>query len=85
MKWSREIDKGDLTEIKAIALDIKENSKKISMHGKRADAIVKGMLQHSQSGSGVKEPTNINALADECMRLSYHGLECQKTKALVPK
>ncbi len=46
-------------------------------HGKRADAIVKGMLQHSQSGSGAKEPTNINALADEYMRLSYHGLRAK--------
>ena len=47
------------------------------MHGKRADAIVKGMLQHSQSGSGAKESTNINALADECMRLAYHGLRAK--------
>ncbi len=47
------------------------------MHGKRADAIVKGMLQHSQSSSGTKEPTNINALADECMRLAYHGLRAK--------
>ena len=47
------------------------------MHGKRADAIVKGMLQHSQSGSGTKEPTNINALADEYMRLAYHGLRAK--------
>ena len=69
-----EIEKGDLEEIKALATDIEENSKKINMHGKRADAIVKGMLQHSQSGSGTKEPTNINALADEYLRLSYHGL-----------
>ncbi len=71
------IDKGNLAEIKAIALDIKENSKKISMHGKRADAIVKGMLQHSQVGTGTKEPTNINGLADECMRLAYHGLRAK--------
>jgi two-component system, NtrC family, sensor kinase len=70
----QEIEKGDLAEIKAIAVDIEDNSKKINMHGKRADAIVKGMLQHSQSGSGVKEATNINALADEYLRLSYHGL-----------
>jgi two-component system NtrC family sensor kinase len=54
--------------------DIKENENKINLHGKRADAIVKGMLQHSQSGSGAKEPTNINSLADEYLRLSYHGL-----------
>jgi signal transduction histidine kinase len=72
-----EIEKGDLEEIRAIAVDIEENSKKISMHGKRADAIVKGMLQHSQSGSGTKEPTDINVLADECMRLSYHGLRAK--------
>jgi len=71
------IDKGNLAEIKAIALDIKENSKKISMHGKRADAIVKGMLQHSQVDTGTKEPTNINGLADECMRLAYHGLRAK--------
>ena len=69
-----EIAKGDLEEIKAIAIDIEENSKKIGMHGKRADAIVKGMLQHSQSGSGAKEPTNINELADNYMRLAYQGL-----------
>ncbi|MFI5159908.1 MAG: ATP-binding protein [Sphingobacteriales bacterium] len=72
-----EIDKGDLEEIRAIATDIEENSKKINMHGKRADAIVKGMLQHSQTGSGIKEPTDINALAEECMRLAYHGLRAK--------
>ncbi len=76
-EMKEEIEKGDLEEIKAIAGDIEENSKKINMHGKRADAIVKGMLQHSQSGSGVKEPTNINALAAECMRLAYHGLRAK--------
>jgi two-component system NtrC family sensor kinase len=72
-----EIEKGDLAEIKAIALDIKENEKKINMHGKRADGIVKGMLQHSQSSSGKKEPSDINALADEYLRLSYHGLRAK--------
>jgi two-component system, NtrC family, sensor kinase len=54
-----------------------ENEEKISHHGKRADAIVKGMLQHSKTGSGMKEPTNINILADEYMRLSYHGLRAK--------
>jgi two-component system NtrC family sensor kinase len=72
-----EIEKGDLEEIKAIALDIRENEKKINMHGKRADSIVKGMLQHSKASSGTKEPTNINALADEYMRLAYHGLRAK--------
>ncbi len=60
-----------------IADDIKENSEKINHHGKRADAIVKGMLQHSRSSTGVKEPTDINALADEYLRLSYHGLRAK--------
>jgi signal transduction histidine kinase len=60
-----------------IANNIKENEEKIVFHGKRADAIVKGMLQHSRSSSGVKEPTDINALADEYLRLAYHGLRAK--------
>jgi signal transduction histidine kinase/ligand-binding sensor domain-containing protein len=60
-----------------IADDIKENEQKINHHGKRADAIVKGMLQHSRKSSGQKEPTDINALADEYLRLSYHGLRAK--------
>ncbi|MDB5131259.1 MAG: hypothetical protein JWR02_1008 [Mucilaginibacter sp.] len=76
-EMEQEIEKGDLAEIKAIALDIKENEKKINMHGKRADSIVKGMLQHSKASSGDKEATNINALADEYMRLAYHGLRAK--------
>src|SRR4030095_5478903 len=58
----QEADKGNLAEIKAIANDIKENEQKINHHGKRADAIVKGMLQHSRTNIGQKEPTDINAL-----------------------
>ncbi len=57
--------------------DISQNLEKINHHGKRADAIVKGMLQHSRSSSGVKEPTDINALADEYLRLAYHGLRAK--------
>jgi signal transduction histidine kinase len=60
-----------------ILSDIKENEQKINHHGKRADAIVKGMLQHSRASSGKKEPTDINALADEYLRLSYHGLRAK--------
>ena len=56
---------------------LKQNEEKINHHGKRADAIVKGMLQHSRSSSGVKEPTDINALADEYLRLAYHGLRAK--------
>jgi signal transduction histidine kinase len=57
--------------------DIKQNLQKINHHGKRADAIVKGMLQHSRSSSGHREPTDINALCDEYLRLSYHGLRAK--------
>jgi signal transduction histidine kinase len=60
-----------------IADDIKSNEEKINHHGKRADAIVKGMLQHSRSSTGAKEPTDINDLADEYLRLSYHGLRAK--------
>lgn len=72
-----EVDKGNMDEVKAIANDIKENEEKINHHGKRADAIVKGMLQHSRSSSGIKEPTDINALADEYLRLAYHGMRAK--------
>jgi signal transduction histidine kinase len=57
--------------------DISQNLEKINHHGKRADAIVKGMLQHSRNSSGTKEPTDINALVDEYLRLSYHGLRAK--------
>lgn len=70
-------EKGNLDEVKIIAKDIKENSEKINHHGKRADAIVKGMLQHSRSSNSIKEPTNINKLADEYFRLAYHGLRAK--------
>jgi len=73
----QEANKGNMEEVKAIAKDIKENEQKINHHGKRADAIVKGMLQHSRSSSGVKERTDINALADEYLRLAYHGLRAK--------
>ena len=72
-----EISAGNTAEAFAIADNIKDNEKKIIHHGKRADGIVKGMLQHSRSSSGQKEPTDINALADEYLRLSYHGLRAK--------
>ena len=72
-----EMDKGNVDEVKTIAKDIKDNEEKINHHGKRADAIVKGMLQHSRTSSGQKEPTDINALADEYLRLAYHGLRAK--------
>jgi signal transduction histidine kinase len=68
---------GKLAEANKLADDINENEQKIIFHGKRADAIVKGMLQHSRSSNGIKEPTDINALADEYLRLAYHGLRAK--------
>ena len=76
-EMNEEIVKGNFDEVKALAKDVTDNEEKIIFHGKRADAIVKGMLQHSRSSSGVKEPTDINALADEYLRLAYHGLRAK--------
>lgn len=76
-EMASEIKKGSMTEAMEIAEDIKDNLLKINHHGKRADAIVKGMLQHSRSNAGHKEPTDLNALADEYLRLSYHGLRAK--------
>ena len=70
----QELKAGKIDDAISISNDIKENEQKINHHGKRADAIVKGMLQHSQASTGTKQPTNINALADEYLHLSYHGL-----------
>ena len=67
-------DKADANEI---INDLVKNLKKISDHGKRADSIVKGMLQHTRGSAGKKESTDINVLADECLRLSYHGFKAQ--------
>jgi two-component system NtrC family sensor kinase len=72
-----EVKKGNYKEVETIASDIEENEQKILQHGRRADAIVKGMLSHSRSGSGEKEPTDINPLADEYLRLAYHGLRAK--------
>ena len=76
-EMQEEMAKGETEEANAIAADIKQNLEKINYHGKRADGIVKGMLQHSRSGSSVKEPTDINKLADEYLRLAYHGLRAK--------
>src|ERR1022692_485120 len=69
-----EIKNGNTEDALALTADLIQNEEKINHHGKRADGIVKGMLEHSRSRSGQKEPTDLNALADEYMRLSYHGL-----------
>lgn len=72
-----EVEKGNTEEVKAIAKDVQQNLEKILHHGKRAGDIVKGMLQHSRTSSGQKELTDINALADEYLRLAYHGLRAK--------
>jgi signal transduction histidine kinase len=74
---SRQSGEERLKLAEEIAGDIKQNLEKINHHGKRAADIVKGMLQHSRTSSGVKEPTDINALADEYLRLAYHGLRAK--------
>ncbi len=80
-EMNEELAVGNMQMAKEIAADIEQNLEKINHHGKRAADIVKGMLQHSRTSSGVKEPTDINALADEYLRLSYHGLRA-KDKSL---
>ncbi|MFI5158210.1 MAG: ATP-binding protein [Sphingobacteriales bacterium] len=72
-----ELRSGDKDEAISIAEDIKQNLEKIRHHGQRADGIVKGMLQHSRASSNTKEPADINKLADEYLRLAYHGLRAK--------
>jgi hypothetical protein len=71
------IQQGNLPEVNALAGDMQVNMEKIAEHGKRADSIVKGMLQHSRASTGQKEPTDLNALCDEYLRLAYHGLRAK--------
>jgi len=72
-----EIAKGDKQEVELIATDMKQNLEKILKHGKRADAIVKSMLNHSRTSAGKKEPADINALCDEFLKLSFHGMRAK--------
>ena len=72
-----EADKGNMAEVKSIADDVINNEEKINHHGKRADAIVKGMLQHSKQSAGFKEPTDINKLAEEYLGLAFHGIRAK--------
>tara|TARA_R110002073_G_scaffold139232_2_gene289378 strand:+ start:153664 stop:154704 length:1041 start_codon:yes stop_codon:yes gene_type:complete len=76
-EMQEELDNGNLEDVKEIANDVINNLEKITHHGKRADGIVKGMLQHSRSNSGAKEDTDINVLVDEYLRLAYHGLRAK--------
>lgn len=76
-EMKQEISSGNFEEVKLLADDILGNEEKINHHGKRADAIVKGMLQHSRNNTGQREFVDINALADEYLRLSFHGLRAK--------
>lgn len=77
-EMNEEIEEGNIPEAQQIAKDLKQNLEKINQHGKRAGEIVKGMLLHSRSSTGQKEPTDINALTDEYLRLAYHGLRAKE-------
>ena len=77
-EMKHELLTGNLSEATLIANNIQQNEDKINHHGKRADAIVKGMLQHSQSSTGKIEPTDLNALTDEYLRLAYHGYRAKE-------
>lgn len=76
-EMKEELKAGKTDDAMSLADDIKANNEKIAYHGKRADSIVKGMLQHSRSSSGQKELTDLNNLVDECMRLSFHGMRAK--------
>jgi signal transduction histidine kinase len=76
-EMEEEMATGDYDAAQEILNDIKQNLEKITHHGKRADGIVKGMLQHSRKSTADKEPINVNSLADEYLRLAYHGLRAR--------
>jgi|GEM_PF-820868 len=76
-EMKEELKKKNYDEARSIISDIKQNLEKITYHGKRADSIVKGMLQHSRGASGLKQPTDINNLCDEFLRLVYHGFRAK--------
>ena len=76
-EMKEQLEKGNTEDAKAIANEVKMSLEKINHHGKRADGIVKSMLQHSRTNSNKREPTDINALADEYLRLAYHGMRAK--------
>ena len=75
-----ELDRGDPDEANAIAKDLKHNLHKITHHGQRASSIVRGMLEHARSTTGERGPTDLNALADEYLRLAYHGMRAKDSR-----
>ena len=77
-EMEQELNNGNLENSRAVLKEVRGNELKINQHGKRADAIIKGMLQHSRSNSGEKELIDINTLAEEYLRLSYHGFRAKE-------
>ncbi len=78
VEMDAELDRGDINEVKAISADLQQNLSKINHHGQRASAIVKGMLEHSRTGDAMNRvSTDLSALADEYLRLAYHGLRAR--------
>jgi phosphoglycerate-specific signal transduction histidine kinase len=73
----QDMQNGKIENAVKLSKDIRENEMKINLHGKKADAIIKSMLQHSRTNSGIKEPTDLNAIAEEYFRLAYHGLRAK--------
>jgi signal transduction histidine kinase len=84
VELNEEIEKAHYSDVREIAKDLIDNEEKINHHGKRADAIVKSMLQHSRTSKGENEPTDISRLADEYLRLAYHGFR-EKNKSFEAK
>lgn len=80
-----ELNNGNKEEAKQLASEVKTNLEKVIHHGKRADSIVKGMLQHSRSNSGIKEPVDLNAMADEYLRLAYQGMRAKDPQGTANK
>ncbi|MFI5153643.1 MAG: sensor histidine kinase, partial [Chitinophagales bacterium] len=85
VEMENEIRNGRAGEALDLAASIRQNMEKINQHGKRADGIVKGMLQHSRVSSGQKEPVELNAFVDEYFRLSYHGMRAKDPRDLAGK
>ncbi len=76
-EMNEEMESGNTKEVKVISNDLKQNLEKINHHGKRASFIIKGMLEHSRTSTGEKTLTDINVLAEEFLKLSYHGLRAK--------
>jgi two-component system NtrC family sensor kinase len=65
-------------EIKELIDTLRSNFDKVVQHGRRADAIVKSMLQHSREGSGEHRVVDINAIVEDSLSLAYHGARAEK-------